>query len=251
MPAWNDCWKNPETQLGDTHSPGDKGGRKRASGAADRRSPANVKATVQLLRRDRPDLLTPQARALIQPPRVQAAATNATQGPAVVAGQTPSTSACGLPHARRCSSGRRDCSRARARRPCSTAQKNPRPQATRSPTFEGRGDHGQKGTEHSPRGSSDKKTRMARGKGRATSSWMVSDGTAEDMALPPDRPTLCYAPRDVYSSSEKQLDVAFQNNFPAGDCIGGHGHKNTRPRRQVHVVRNDSNGCWRRFGSLR
>ncbi|KAG0413604.1 hypothetical protein HPB47_009257 [Ixodes persulcatus] len=47
---------------------------------------------------------------------------------------------------------------------------------------------------------------------------------------------LCYAPCDTYSSPKEQLDVAFQKDFPAGDNIGDDGHKNTRPRRQVHVV---------------
>ncbi|KAM7304771.1 cholesterol 7-desaturase nvd [Ixodes scapularis] len=62
---------------------------------------------------------------------------------------------------------------------------------------------------------------------------------------------LCYAPCDAYFSSEKRLDVAFQKDFPAGNCVGNDGHKNTRPWRQVHVVRDDSDGGWRRFGSLR
>ncbi|CAN8018363.1 unnamed protein product [Ixodes persulcatus] len=59
--------------------------------------PANLDTAVQLPRRDRPDLLTPEARGLIQPPREHIAATNAVQGPAAVVAQTPSTSDCPTP----------------------------------------------------------------------------------------------------------------------------------------------------------
>lgn len=66
--------------------PGDTQGRRRALRAAeDDLYPANVEAVVQLPQRDRPDLLAPGTRALIQPPGGQ------------VAAQALKTSACPTP----------------------------------------------------------------------------------------------------------------------------------------------------------
>ncbi|EEC13520.1 hypothetical protein IscW_ISCW021847 [Ixodes scapularis] len=59
--------------------------------------PANLDTAVQLPRRDRPDLFTPDAWGLNQPPGQHAAATNGVQGPAAIVAQTPSTSACPTP----------------------------------------------------------------------------------------------------------------------------------------------------------